>query len=252
MNNPIQEGQQLIIARRAEIAAIDAHLNALLPESIALLQAIAEHDTSAEVVITDHATLQSAIEQAAQVKAIVKQIEDFRTRMVKPLNAQAAEINGFFKPKTDVFNTFERKVKDAINVYSLDQARQAREAEARAQAAARKAAEELAERAAKHAAAGRVEMAEELQAQASNVIPLPVAAPAAAKVSGASQRTTWHAEVYDEAALIRAVADGKAPSNVIEVNFKVLNSLAKASKEHLTYIPGVRAVSKTDTALRAA
>lgn len=69
----------------------------------------------------------------------------------------------------------------------------------------------------------------------------PVILPPAAKVAGISTRDNWAAEVTDFRALIRAVADGKWPSNLLQPDQTALNNMAKSLRGELN-IPGVRAV----------
>jgi hypothetical protein len=60
---------------------------------------------------------------------------------------------------------------------------------------------------------------------------------------GAATRRTWGAEVYDKLALVKAVAEGKAPLEAVEAAMPVLNGLARSLKGALS-VPGVRAVER--------
>lgn len=62
------------------------------------------------------------------------------------------------------------------------------------------------------------------------------------KVDGVSIREVWSAEVTDLMALVRAVADAKAPLAYLQANKAALNTVARAQKTELNTIPGVRAV----------
>lgn len=63
------------------------------------------------------------------------------------------------------------------------------------------------------------------------------------KVNGLSIATTWTAEVTNMAELVRAVADGEAPLELLTVNTSKLNELARQHKLALG-IPGVKALPK--------
>lgn len=63
----------------------------------------------------------------------------------------------------------------------------------------------------------------------------------------ASFSISWYAEVVDKIALIKAIADGKADINAVEINMPFLNNLAKAYKQEREIIPGVVAKKKTIT-----
>ena len=62
------------------------------------------------------------------------------------------------------------------------------------------------------------------------------------KVDGLSYRENWSADVTDKLALIKAVAEGKAPLAYVEANYAVLNQAARSLKQELNGIPGVKAV----------
>ena len=93
--------------------------------------------------------------------------------------------------------------------------------------------------------------AEALRQQASVVAAEPVqvtrveVAPAIAKATGASERTTWKAEVFDDRALIAAVFAGTVPQDCLTVDYVKLNQYARDLHDAINQWPGVRAVSKT-------
>ena len=62
------------------------------------------------------------------------------------------------------------------------------------------------------------------------------------KVAGISYRETHSAEVMDFAALVKAVADGKAPMAYLLPNQIALNAAARSLKEELNSLPGLRCV----------
>lgn len=62
------------------------------------------------------------------------------------------------------------------------------------------------------------------------------------KVAGISYRENWNADVTDLLALVKAVADGKAPLAYLQANTVALGAAARSLKTELNRIPGVRAV----------
>jgi hypothetical protein len=62
------------------------------------------------------------------------------------------------------------------------------------------------------------------------------------RLTGVAFVKTWSAEVVDLKALCRAIADGKAPENLVAADMKVLGQLARALKSAFN-VPGCRAVS---------
>jgi hypothetical protein len=116
------------------------------------------------------------------------------------------------------------------------------EAAARAQAEARQQAE------AAQAAAAEAQAT----AQTAEVISMPIAATAVSKVSGVSGRVNYAAQVDDFMALVRAVAEGKAPAECLCANEKFLGAQARAFKKAGPLFPGVTAVAERSLSARAA
>jgi hypothetical protein len=78
-----------------------------------------------------------------------------------------------------------------------------------------------------------------------------VAAPPKPAINGASFRETWKAEVVDLIAVARAVAAGKAPKALLQVNMTEANRLAAAHREELgKFIPGLVARKQIVTVTR--
>lgn len=80
--------------------------------------------------------------------------------------------------------------------------------------------------------------AEELHAQAASVV-APIVQIETPKVAGLTSRDNWKAECTDVMALVKAVAEGKAPVAYVMANEQVLGKMAKALKEQFV-VPGVR------------
>ncbi len=144
----------------------------------------------------------------------------------------------------------EITIKGRLSAYVTEQERLRRIAEAEAAAAARKLEEDrrLAEAEAL-AAAGEAEEAERVLDEPMPAPPPPAVARAVPRTEGVATRETWSAEVTDLAALVRAIAEGKAPLPLVLPNLPALNSQAKSLRGAMA-IPGVRAVCRRDVAVR--
>lgn len=78
------------------------------------------------------------------------------------------------------------------------------------------------------------------------VAALVTASAAPVKVQGARTRETWHGIVMDRAALVRAVADGKAPAELVTPCQAELDKLARETHGRVP-VPGVRFEAQTQT-----
>ena len=87
---------------------------------------------------------------------------------------------------------------------------------------------------------GDVKAAETLIKASENVEVAPkIAYSSTLKVKGQALKSTWSAEVIDLKALVKAVAEGKAPITFLMANQTALNQQAKASMDSIAY-PGVK------------
>lgn len=193
--------------------------------------------------------LEAASDELKLIKAFYKKIEETEKEFTKPLHDLKSKWIAFFKSPKDQLNQAERKLKAMINDYLNEQKRIEAQKQAEAAKAARQEQARLEAEAAKAAEQGKLEEAQELQAQAVHV-PTPVVQSHTPKVTGISQTTTYKAEVIDKMALIKAVAQGTIPDMYLTVNMVDLNKLAKSQKEQMS-IPGVKVVKETGISARA-
>jgi len=192
--------------------------------------------------------LKTAAAELSKIKAKAKELDDQRKRMTKPLDDSKKEIMDFFRAPLDFLADAESILKRAIAGYQEAQERAAREAQAKLDAEARKQQERFLARAEKAEESGKVEKAQELAIQAANTV-APVIAANVAKAEGISSRKNWKAEVTDKLALVQAVAAGKLPISMLDVNMTSLNAIAKATKGEVEY-PGVRFYHETVVSAR--
>jgi hypothetical protein len=134
-------------------------------------------------------------------------------------------------------------IKAQIVKYREEEERQRRAEEARLRQIARQQEEErrlqealLAELEGNH------EEAEDILAEEVYAVP-PIVEKTLPKVEGISTVETWKAEIVDLMALVKAVAEGRAPISLLSGNQTAVNSIAK-HKGTLTY-PGIRVYPET-------
>jgi len=191
-----------------------------------------------------------AIENAEQANQIGGYLREC-TRLRK-------EVESAFKPIKDAQNaalkaTREQEKRFLEPIEAVEMAAR-REMAGWQQREERRIAEERRERdriAREEAEARQLQLAADLEAfgedeAAINVLDQPVitfAEPVAAvaepvKVEGVSYRSTWSARVVDLAALVKAVAEGRAEIGLVMANETALNGLARALKNSMS-VPGV-------------
>ena len=71
------------------------------------------------------------------------------------------------------------------------------------------------------------------------------------KVTGISTREVWKAEVTDLAALVKAIAEGKAPLALVQANTTVVGQQARSLKQDFV-APGIKVWSERQIAAGAA
>jgi len=199
--------------------------------------------------IDSHEMFEMAADELKKIKARAKELDEKRKAITGPLDEVKKQIMGLFNPPLQMLEQAETILKRAIGTYHDKIEQERREAEARAQEEARRERERLEKLAAKQLEKGNEEKAAMLQEQAAFTQPVAAVQPQA-KASGISMRETWHAEVTDKMALIKAVATGQVPHTVLDANMPVLNKMAIALKGDMNY-PGVCAVMERAVAARA-
>jgi DNA repair exonuclease SbcCD ATPase subunit len=163
------------------------------------------------------------------------------------LQAQAAKAEAAARAKRE---EEERKAREKREIEEA-KARKLEEAGRAEEADRRRAAAQEAEQRRMEAAAEterqRIAEADAKRLAAETMPTAPVIHMETQKVAGISTREVWSAEVTDKMKLIRAVAAGEAPAELLDINMSTLNRLAKALKGGLSY-PGIRAVSEKNMA----
>ncbi len=197
--------------------------------------------------ITTAEEYQGAGDVLRLIKTKVKDLDELRRGMTRPLDEAKKKIMDLFRPRQDDLANAENLLKADMLDWQREQDRIRDEEEARLREAARKETERLEARAERAAERGKPEQAAVLQEQA-EAVPVPVV-PGAPKAYGTSTRQSWEAVVTNKTALVAAVAAGAVPEVVLDVNMAVLNQQARALKDQLRY-PGVEAVTKDSLVVR--
>jgi len=200
-------------------------------------------------VVDDRAYI-TAGDLLIDIKGLRKQIDDTFDPVIKKAHeahkAAVAAKKGVEAPLVQA----EDIIKAGMGTYNREKEHRLREQQARLAAERRKQEEEarLAEAVALESA-GDAEVTEAVLAQPI-IVPV-VKIPNEARVAGISHRENWRAEVVDVLALVKFIAQRPEFVNLVQPNMPALNSLAKAQRSALN-VPGVRAVSESVVAARAA
>lgn len=213
-----------------------------------ILEATKTVEVAKSLTINNNEEYETAASQLSAIKKKANELDTKRKSMTKPLDEAKKKIMDLFRDPIQKLNDAEGFIKRGIASYQhkLEMAR--REEQRKADEAARKERERLERHAAKAAEKGRDEKAQEFEERAS-MVQAPVVAYEAPKVSGVSTRENWKAEVTDLPALVKAVAEGKAPASFLTANMTEINRVAKALRKDADY-PGVRVYSETVVASR--
>lgn len=202
--------------------------------------------------------------ELSQIKARIKQINDTRLSMTRPLDESKKRIMDLFRPALERLEIAENTIKTGIADWTTrerqrvaeeqrkaDELRRAEEARLKAEADAKLREAETLAKSDAPAAMAALEEAQELQAQADTAIFMAPAVAAPAKISGVSVGETYKAECTDLMALVKAVASGQASIELLEANTKELNKRAKALGREFV-VPGVRVWAEARVSSRGA
>ena len=196
-----------------------------------------------EIDVKDAPSFEMAGDVCKNLTALEKQIKAFWEEDV----SSALKLHRSLVAKRDAMlepvGEQKKSLVAGMKAWQDEQERARRAEQARAEAEARRIAEEAA-----LAKAVALEQSGN-KAAAEAVIAAPVETPSVfvPKTTpggyGQFTRKNWGAEVFDLMALVKAVAEGKAPIQAIEANQVYLNAQARALKGVMN-IPGVKAVEK--------
>ncbi|MBT9161087.1 MAG: hypothetical protein DDT26_02386 [Dehalococcoidia bacterium] len=205
----------------------------ITPEARRLEEAAERHLVTAQsMVVRNAADYQSASEVLKAIKSRLKEVEDLRKGMTRPLDAAKAKIMAFFKPVTESLTNAETRTKKSMLVWQAEEEQKRLEEERRLQALARREQERLdrlaEERAQRWEDKGQLEKAEQIR-DSVPVIPVPIVVREAPKAEGISTRTIWKFRIIDKEAI---------PHEYMIPNEKMLGDFARATKGTIA-IPGI-------------
>lgn len=258
----------------------DSEVVAIKPESNKLVE------FARTVVIKTAEQYEMAARYLKTTKGLLGKIDAAHARVKKPLLEAGRELDQQKNDASAPLLTAEGQIKRAMIAYTDEQERIRQEEQRRLDEAARKERERLAalareaeakaraeeerlrKEAADAAAAGRAaeaaklaaradtaadkgaSKAQELQQRAASVV-APVVSREPPKVAGISGRENWYAECTDLMALVKAVAEGRAPISFVVANDKLLGQQARSLKKQFV-CDGVRVWSDKNLAAGAA
>lgn len=222
-------------------------VEALLAARTAGEKSIALMSRATEFVITTSGEFEASGELLREIVTQKKAADTARTDITKPMDEAKRRVMELFKEPSERLRSAETTIKDAMLVFT--QAEQRRQAEELAEwerlaKIERDRLEKRAETAQEKGDEAKAEVLEEAATQVSAPPP-----PAPTKAEGVHTAVTWSAELVDKMELIKAAAADPNLAAYLDVNMKMLNSIARAMKEEMA-IPGVKAVSETSVKVR--
>jgi len=213
-------------------------------------QALTWPERAKAIIITDQVSYTATAGLLINIADLERQIIDHHKPIKDAAYAAHKAACAAEKRLLDPLALAKSTVKRSIAGWEVEQERIRREAERQAEEAARKAEEEARISLAVEAeAAGASE--ETTQEILATPIPMtrPVAVPTFQRAEGVSTQQRWKADLVDIKALCRAIADGRASTELVQPNMVALNAMARAMKSTFN-VPGVRAVPETSVAVR--
>lgn len=184
------------------------------------------------------------------IKSQKNSLDAQRKLLKDPINKAAKQIEDFFRAPIAFLGQAEQIIKKKMISYAQEQERIRHEAERKRREEEDRLRLEAEAKALEAMEQGDDTRADEILEQAEMAPPPAVYTPPPAKAQGISQRDNWKAELTDMKALARAVADGKAPVTLLQLNSVVAGQMARSLKDAMSY-PGVRFYNDPTIAARA-
>jgi hypothetical protein len=194
--------------------------------------------------VTDQQTYNLAAQRLLAIAELRREIQQHHEPLKKSAYAAWQAVIAVEKKLFDPVVQAERIYKDKLGEYTAEQQRLAEERRAVAESEARRLAEEAREHEIEQAEAEGADL-EEITAMINAplvVAPLRVE-PAFQAARGVTTAVTWKGEVTSLAALVKAIAEGKADLHLVQANQAGINEKARATRGTLV-IPGIRFFSE--------
>ncbi len=186
------------------------------------------------VQVSTVAQYEEISQKLKEVKGYYKRLDEKEKSFTAPLNQVKSAIIDFFRKPKDTMVKVEAVFKKALDVYDAEQARIAREAQARLDEQARLEREKLEKQAAAAAAKGKTEKADILLTKAA-LVSAPVVEVQKVVVAGQSTRIDWDFEIVNASEI---------PREYLMADEVKIRKMVRAFKEDAK-IPGIRTFSKT-------
>lgn len=205
------------------------------------------------IVIADQDSYTSAAELLVDITSLERQVVEHHA----PIKAAAWNAHKVAvaaeKKLLEPLNVAKGIIKARLVGWTQEQERIRLEAQRKAEEEARILEEEQRLQLAAEAeeAGAPEETVQEILEMPTVMVPVPVVRPTFQRAPGVSTSQRWKAQVVDIRALCRAVADGRASTELVQPNLVALNNMARAMKQTMN-IPGVKAVPETTVAVRRA
>jgi hypothetical protein len=195
--------------------------------------------------IVDQQTYETAAERLLGVAALRREIVAHHEPVKRATHLAWQRAIAAERKMLDPVAEAEAVYKSRIAEYTAEERRLEAEAQTKAEAEARLAAEQLRETQLEQAEAQGASGAE-IVAMIAEPLPLVVsqAAPAFQAARGITTATNWRGEVVSLEALVKAIAEHKASSNLVIPNDAAINQLARATRGTLE-VPGIRFFSQS-------
>ena len=205
-------------------------------------------EKATHIQIMDAETFKEAAEFTLTLRAVKKEIDNTFDPIVKKAHEAhkeaVAQKKKVMEPVEQAQKIIDRKIGDfhaeQERIRKAEEDRLRKEAEEQAR---KEEEERRIEEAARLEQEGDSEMAEMILESpiAPPVVVIPTVQTQAPKVEGLSVTKLYKAEVFSLPQLVQAVAQGRAPIGLLEVNQTALNGMARALKEAFS-VPGCRVV----------
>lgn len=205
-------------------------------------KALAIPDQAMALEITDAGSYQVAAELLLTVKALLKEVDATFNPIIEKQYQAHREALAQKKRHQDPLLKAEQILKPRLAKFLHDEEQKRLQAERAMQEAA------TLQEAVDAEARGDTTSAD--AAMNGQGVASVTAPPTVQKVAGIASREIWRAEIGDKMALIKAVATGQAPSDLLDVNQSVANQMARALKTGMQY-PGLKAVCEKTVAAGA-
>lgn len=185
-----------------------------------------------KITISSQTDYERAAEILKEVKSYLKQLEEDRKKITKPLDEAKKSVMELFRKPTEMLETVEREIKASMVNYMEEQERIARQKQIELQKLAEIEAERERKRLEKKLEKTKTEAkAEEIREEIRNIIPIaPIVTPSVQTPKNISYREKWSAVVVDFKAL---------PDEYKIPNQQLLDKVAQSTKGTLN-IPGVK------------